>query len=361
MYRKFTVGFALAASLLATSAGAQNVASTSQKGSVLKFPYIDIQPGDTTDTIIHISNDSNEPVQVKCYYVNERKGRRDFAFKLTGKATATWSVYRHTGTINVAAFPNNGVYPGRATIGELTCFAVNLGVDHQIRWNHLSGIATVVKFTDADAAQTRQAFEYNAYAFKARANVAEGATVGTAGHIPLDGINYDACPSYLITEFGPGGATLASRPSVTYIDNDLAVASCNEDLRQDFIPHFTKLQFTVWNAQENKFTGAYICSNSVRQFGLDADDAPADAVGFENFSYDILGTTDARFEVRGVASTQCPASESSGLLAVLTTSFAIFPDALPNESTELGITLRGAGAAPGYIRWDPNLPPEERR
>jgi len=330
------------------------VASTSQKGSVLKWPLIDIQDDDATDTIIHISNDNTIGVQVKCYYLNEKKGRRDFSFFLTPKQTATWSVSNHNGTLAVANFPDNGSFSGgRANVGELVCFAVNGAT--QIKFNHLSGMANIVSFSDGDAAQPHQAFTYNAYAFKARADVAEGAPVGTAGTILLNGEDYDACPAYLITEFSPSGATLHSRQDLTSLDSNLAVASCKEDLRQDFQVHITKLAFTVWNALETEFTGAYICSDTTREFGLDPQDAPPDLVAAENFTFGVLDTTDARFEVRGVQSTQCAGSESTGLLGVLRTSLAIAPDV--TESAEVGTTLRGAGSdTTGFILWD--APPD---
>jgi hypothetical protein len=356
MRKSVTLGLLLSAVLFTTPASAQ-VASTSIKGSVLKFPLIDIQSEDTRTTIVHISNDGNSAVNVKCYYMNEAKGRRDFAFKLTPKQTVTWDVYTHSGTINVAAFPANAV-PGfanfRTDIGELTCFAVNSAGSQQTRWNHLSGTATVVYFNDGDASQPRQAFTYNAWAFRARPGVAEGAPVGVAGTILLDGVEYDGCPGYLITEFSPAGATLATgRGDVTFLDSNLSVVSCKEDLRQDFTPHFTKLQFNVWNAQETKFTGAYVCANSFRELGLDTVDAPPDFVAPENFTYGVLGTTDARFQVSGVASTQCPFfTENTGLLGVLTSSVQIAPDT--SESTETATTLRAVGSdLTGFILWDP--------
>jgi hypothetical protein len=40
---------------------------------MLKWPLIDIQQEDKTDTIIHISNDNTFGVQVKCYYMNEKR------------------------------------------------------------------------------------------------------------------------------------------------------------------------------------------------------------------------------------------------------------------------------------------------
>jgi hypothetical protein len=73
---------------------AQNVGNTSQKGSLLIFPNIDVSTG--WDTIIRISNDANSGVDVTCYYINERKGRRDFHFRMTRKQPIWFSVKNHS-------------------------------------------------------------------------------------------------------------------------------------------------------------------------------------------------------------------------------------------------------------------------
>src|ERR1700739_3981251 len=85
---------------------AQNVANTSQKGSLLIFPAIDVNPEDASNTLIEISNDQTTAVQVECYYVNEKKGRVDFDFLLTPKATASWEVLTGVGTIAAPGFPS---------------------------------------------------------------------------------------------------------------------------------------------------------------------------------------------------------------------------------------------------------------
>jgi hypothetical protein len=240
----------------------------------------------------------------------------------------------------------------------LICFAVDIAGAQQVRWNHLSGVATVVTFADADASQAKQGFKYNAWAFTARSATAippaDGTAVGTAGNLVLSGANdngvYDACPQYLIGNFSPSGASLGG---VRYLDNDLNVSICKQDLRQDFTPHFTKIRFEVWNEQEVKFTGSYQCVDSVSSFGLDPSDA-AGLVAPENFTFNTLRTTNAMFHATGIASTQCAGSENTGIVAVLTTSIGI-GDA--TEDAELGNTIHGAGVAvnssTGFVLWDP--------
>jgi hypothetical protein len=126
----------------------------------------------------------------------------------------------------------------------------------------------------------------------------------------------------------------------------LSVVSCNQDLRQDYDFHFTKLHFWTWNSYENSFTGAYICVDSVNTVALGA--ANPDFVNGSNFDYSVLGTPNARFHVRGIASTQCSGSEDAALLGVLASETSV---------GEVGSTTHTAGAAPGYILWDLGVPP----
>jgi hypothetical protein len=340
-------------------------ANTSQKGSLLKFPYIDVRNEDAGTTTIEISNDANADVNVNCVYVNERKDRTDFHFLITHKGTVTWDVLSgkgegEAGPFNVALFPGGGSFGDPSILnvgkGELTCFAVDQAGSAQIAWNHLVGTATVSSFHDPDAGQPLQAFTYSAWAFTARGGVADGTPVGVPGNLQLTGGGagtYDACPAYLIANFSPGGATLGTgRGDLNYLDNNLAVASCNEDLRQDFRLYLTKLDLFSWNAKQTKFTGSYICSDSVREFGLDPGDAPSDLVHPENFGFSVLGTADARLQVTGVASTQCPNSVATGLIGILKTSLAI-GTGNTGESVELGGNLHGAGLQSGFVLWDP--------
>lgn len=367
MERQFSLGILLSAVLFASVAfAAQNVGNTSQKGSLLIFPLIDIRGEDARTTIIDISNDSNLSVYVNCNYVNEKKGRIDFHFTLTAKDTASWDVLTHSGAISPAVFPNNGTFPyGNPDRGELICFAVDATDANQVRFNHLSGTATVVYFTDTDANQPRQAFKYNAWAFTAESTAVppppDGTPVGTPGNIVLSGNGdgtYDACPAYLIANFSPSGASLGG---ISYLDNNLSVSICKQDLRQDFVLRFTKLEFEVWNEYETEYSGSFQCTDSVRTLDLDRGDQPGvnGIVGPENFSFGVLETANARFQVAGVSSTQCQVLENTGLVGVLSTSIGIdgTSGVTEGKDAELGSTLHGAGVAvnssAGFVLWDP--------
>ena len=360
MAKRVILGLVLSALFTASAFAAQNVANTSQKGSLLFFPLIDIRAEDVRSTIVEISNDANATVEVNCNYINEKKGRVDFQFSITPKQTTSWDVLTHSGDIAAPEFPLDGTFPGDAAVGELICFAVDAAGSEQVRFNHLSGTATVISFADLDARQAKQAFKYNAWSFTARSTEvpppADGTPVGTPGYLVLSGAGdgtYDACPAYLIGNFSPSGASVGG---VTYLDNNLSVSICKQDLRQDFTPHCTKLGFDVWNGFEESFSGAYQCSDSVLTFGLDPEDPPnplGATVNAQNFTFSTLQTAGGRFQVQGIASGQ--GTEDTGLVAVLTTSMSIGGGT--TEDAELGSTLHGAGVAvnssTGFVLWDP--------
>jgi hypothetical protein len=357
MSKRVVCAFLLAVAFCARPAlAAQNVANTSQKGSLVIFPLISIDPEDTTDTFIEVSNDQTGPVHIVCSYVNEAKGRVNFDFTLTAKATASWDAFFGEG-IGAPPFPANGTFvPSDPFRGELVCFAIDAGGANQIAFNHLTGTATVVNTGDADATQSKQAFAYNAWSFVARNKLglpeADNVIQGTSGVLQLTGAGagtYDACPAYNIANFSPNGATDAAG-IITTQDNDLSVISCNQDLRQDFVLHMTKLQFTVWNANENSFTGSYQCIDSVNTVGLSAEDNTA-MVAPSNFDFSTLRTPNARFQVQAVASTQCPKSENAGLLGVFTWSLGVLDPF--GEDAELGRDTHTAGSQPGFVMWDP--------
>jgi hypothetical protein len=333
---------------------AQNVGNTSQKGSLLIFPNIDVEPG--VDTIVRISNDANTGVDVTCYYINDRKGRRDFHFRLTRKQPIWFSVRNHSGTFPVAQFPTDGTFPGNVNKGALLCWATDVALSTQISHNHLSGTATVVYAEGANGTALQAAYTYPSWNFTARPGTAAGAAVGTPGRLDLTGADnaYDACPNYLIGHFSPRVAPVATGSGAgteIVTENILSVLSCNQDLKQDFTPHFTKLQFQVWNEQEVKFTGAYECSDGHKWLPLHN----GTDVGRENFHYSVVQSTAAQVKVKGVASTQCAPpvvprpSEASGLVGVLSTF--LFSDAT-GDTALVGTTLNGAGVQAGFILWD---------
>ncbi|QGM44895.1 hypothetical protein [Methylocystis heyeri] len=341
---------AIVLAMSANAAFAVSVTNTAKKGSLLVFPMINIDPAASADTIIEISNDQTTPVHVECYYVNEQKGRVNFDFELSAKATVSWDVLTQNGDqINPPPFPAYGDHPefGNLYRGELVCFATNPGVTEQIAFNHLHGTASVLGVGSA--------IKYSPYSFWALASDAvspevDNTVMPTAGQILLDGgsSHYDACPLYNTTAFMPNGATLGR---LSTGGNYLAVASCNQDLRQDYKVHTTKLLFTVWNSLEQSYTGSYFCADSVTFVPL--IDNNAKLTNQTNFDYKTLGTPDAQFTVQGIPSTQCPTSvfgttESSGLLAI-TAAYARIAGGNP---ALIGSNVHSAGSEPGYVYWD---------
>jgi hypothetical protein len=340
------------AALVSTSAyAAQNVANTAQKGSLLVFPAIDVTQGATTT--IRISNDSNFFVSVKCYYVNETKFRNDFLFRLTPRQAIVFDAA--TGAADpfgsLQEFPtavSNAFPTGNPFRGELICFAVNGAGSAQISHNHLSGTATV--------AANGGSYEYNSWNFAAR-GVARGDRIGTPGQLDLTGQAgaYDACPAYNIIHFTPTGAPGAPVPMPAQGNNRrVSVSSCLQDLRQDFVRHFTKLQMNFWNSNEVKFTGAWECANSTESFLLSEIDVLP-----QNASFGVLGTQAAHVQIRGVASTQCnpPVSpvvtENTGILAV-SAEVAVIAGEVVLEVPLHGTTANHAGVSPvvGFVMWD---------
>src|SRR5262245_33710578 len=255
----FLAGVALTAApaLASPNTIVPGVANTSQKGSLLIFPQITVDPEDTSDTFIEISNDRELPVNVECFYVNENKDRNDFSFVITASGTVSWDVKTQSSDhVTPNAFPTGtpiptptGFNPQNRFRGALICFATSPDGRNQIAFNHLYGKATVLALADTDARQTRQAFSYNAWVFKSwlagGALPAAGTIIGTGGVIQLLGFSattsfYDACPAFNNATFMPDGATLGN---IRTLDNDLVGVSCNQDLRQAFTARWTKLQF----------------------------------------------------------------------------------------------------------------------
>jgi|SRR5271165_1275088 len=376
----------VAALFAASSAfAAQNVANTSQKGSLLIWPKISVDPG--VDTIVEISNDSNFGIHLYCEYVNEAKGRAPFDLFVSGKGTVSWDVRTQTGDhAQPPPFPTNigggpalpaGIFAD-ANRGELVCFATEASARFQVAWNELTGTGTYLDLANGSpgVVQPRQGFKYNAWAFAARCApttsststcpasglAPDSATVeqGTPGDLVLSGGgdgNYDACPVYNIVNFMPYGATLGN---ISAGSQWLSVSGCDQDLREKYNLHLTKLFFSVFNAAESSFN-AYACVDSVNTIPLDAENQPPTPIVNQASSFDFstLTTPNARFQVQGISSAPpCPAASTGvfennvGLVGVYNTWVGIDGD-IPGIDQDIGNTTQGAGAhAPGFVMWD---------
>lgn len=336
----------------AAPVGNTPVGNTTQKGSLLIFPRVDVSPGRTT--IIRITNDISAGVDVKCYLVDVEKNKVDFQFSVTERQPFWFDVASGEGTKTVQGFPTSA---GHYT-GELRCWAVSPDGTQQISWNHLVGSATVFDFENSAA------YEYNAWAFQAMHP--QGKTVGSEqGRLNLNGVDYDLCPRRLIGNFAPVGRFAEygeDGGSVFYEDTELTVASCRQDLRQDFEWRATKLDFDVWNEDEVKLTGAYECANSWHETLL----SEVEAAG-QNFLAAFLKTDSAYYRVEGVKDAVCDDVVHSGTLAKNTGLTGVQVTLLElNSATgtrgfaRAGTTLQGVGTLPGFILWDPSVESEKQ-
>jgi hypothetical protein len=360
MKKSIAIAMVLATSVGGSAFAAQNVANTSQKGSLLVFPKIDVSPGVTT--LVSIQNDYFEDVSLKCYYMDFFKNKRDFKVMLTKDQPFWFNAKTGEGTTTVPSFPSgpaDAIGQTWTPFGELNCWAVNQAGSDQIKWNHLAGTATVIDYGNLGGG----AYEYNSWNFTARVEGPNGVVVGNGGELVLDGgENYDACPQYLIAGFTPFGAAADLEPGIFFgnFGNRLSISTCNQDLKQDMVPHFTKLKFDVWNEHEVKFTGAYQCIDSwyesfLTQLGANPEAFPGQ--GAEIFRVDTLGTLSARYRVEGIPSDVCPfATEPAGLLGVQASRLGFLNDPNDLNSAVLagvtGTTLNTAGAHAGFVRWD---------
>lgn len=317
---------------MVSAAAAPNVGNTTQKGSVLIFPKVRIAESPTPrDTYITIANDYYSGVNVKCYWVRgSDQHTQDFSFRLT----ANQPVYFLASTGEPKDVP-----PFEGPDGMLICFAVDPAGENAINFNHLYGSATVINYSVGEGGT---GYAYNSWNFAARANVALKRPVGTPGTIALDGINFDACPQYLLFNFPAVGAV-----DGLFVNDDLTLLPCKQDLRQDHAITHTKAQFDLWNLNEVHYTGVYQCINCWFESLVS---------GLQNnatkFNVDDLHSAFGRLRVTGVASSVCSGSVASPLLGLLVEQIDTDTDEAPDIDVLAAVGGNGAGTASGYILWD---------
>jgi len=360
--------------LVSTAAAAPKaMANTTQKGSLLVFPKIIIQDrseetGGWKDTIIFLSNDQAAQVWVQCYWMDENQTVEDFNFKLTPNQPIFFSamygqnlpLYPIIMDPPVTVPPFNPVFFGNHGVGAgaLYCWAVNEADSTAINFNHLYGNALIVSGHNVeDTIYIDGSVLYNAYSFVVHSAIPAAAADGTQT-LPLDGVVFDACPSYLLANFTPGGEFISPDQ-----ESALTLVPCKQDLTQDRTPTYTKAKFDIWNANETKYTGAYQCLKCFAEFQLDdigtdagktfGSDGKYIGIGFggDKFTPFSLKTLADRFRVYGVASTVCKtATTPTGLLGLL------LYEERNNGPINAGTTLHGAGLATGtsagFVKWD---------
>ena len=197
--------------------------STSEKGSLLIFSDLagNGSPGASAgfaEGLMVISNDYPGDVRLQSYVVNnENCDAYDMAFSLTANQTAMF-----TGSQLSEPF-------GDCDSLSVYVWAVNSD-NAQIRWNHLSG------------------YSENGNATAAAALVGEnGATVGVAGTINMDGVEYASAYAGMTVNFQADFGGMA----IELLDKDFADKTAD--------PATTKIVAEIWNMDEVKFSGTSRC------------------------------------------------------------------------------------------------------
>jgi hypothetical protein len=230
-----------AAVLVCTLIGgaAHAAVTTDRPGSILIFPKV-VTTG-TRDTVIQITNTSNMPDILRCFYLNgDTCSPNDFEIELTKQQPTEWdarSGRRVNPTDSQTGLDPGLIPPLPANFeGALICAEVD-GSDVPINHNGVKGEATLV---DRSGSVTRNAVsKYNAVAVQALAP--SNCTPGSSCKLSLDDTEYSACPASLIVnlnrqgpdqvieEFGNGGRCVggANAGAACNNNNDCASLNCS--------------------------------------------------------------------------------------------------------------------------------------
>jgi hypothetical protein len=217
-------------------------ANTVKKGSLLVFPKVEIKWDSSgnviQDTFVTLTNDSNTQVYVQLYFVNGDPAICDWVandIELTHDEPTYWSVLtgqpKGVSPFTVIGPPSADPDPlnpgGTVSRGYVLAWAINANGD-EIRFNHLSGTATIVNY------ELETAWEYSPWSFQAVCSQEGEPLHDPLKVLELDGNEYDFAPNKLLLDFFAPGATLTSGGgyTVTIEDTDLTVWAAKQDYSQ---------------------------------------------------------------------------------------------------------------------------------
>ena len=317
-------GFAVVLGLMAASARAD--VTTERGASIVIFPKV-IVAGDY-DTVIQITNISNDLVYARCFYVNAQLTKpeepehpilnpplwleTDFNIRLTRKQPTHWVASSGRGVnpfdtgcasdkwktpacCDMYSCPaegidlnETGIDPGAVPpvvedfIGELKCVEVDAS-GTPIGGNHLKGEATI-KGGDGDESDVSK---YNAIGIEGTDLAgAAGDDLWLNNRQDIGGGMYNACPARLILNHFAEGAENPVAGEGSSVSTELTIVPCSQNF-EDQIPATVTLQFKVYNEFETPFSTStsVTCWKNIKL----TDIGPSNV-----FDYDTLGSTVAQ-------------------------------------------------------------------
>ena len=266
MGNKFFMGVAALAAA-GSVFGADRLSET-EKGSLLIYSL--------AYGTIHISNDYPADVQLQAYIVDlESCESYDMGFSLTANQIATFD------SSDLAAPFADG-----SEAVSMYVWAVN-NDNAQIRWNHLSG----------------GVIGDGAYASARALQGNNGDTVGVAGTINMDGVEYSSAYNGYTVNFAASVGALG----IDLLDHDFADKNADAPV--------TKIVAEIWNSDEVKFSGTSRCVECSDMSGL--NDWSDSAVNF--FRSSSLGTDFGKARLSTEANGACgEASAERAFMASIT-------------------------------------------
>jgi len=264
---------AVTVALVGVGPASADVASD-RAAAIVKYPLVEVHSSWSHDTVIQLSNTSDQPVNVHCFYINANShctndgsicdeaedccgpsgcgvclpgwNETDFRVRLSPKQPMGWLASEGLQSFKLPLNAGSRI-PAVAEdpfVGELKCIVVD-DTGTPIDWNVLKGEATL---TDSDPDDYDIA-KYNAIGLQA----IEGA-VNDDRELVLGGpdAEYNGCPSILILNHffdhvvDPVGAG-------NDIETQLVLTPCRQDLLRQ-IPGATVVQYLVFNEFEQRFS-----------------------------------------------------------------------------------------------------------
>ena len=301
MGNKFFMGVAALAAA-GSVFGADRLSAT-EKGSLLMFV--------NAEGTIHMSNDYPADVQLQAYVTAGCGESYDMGFSLTANQIATFDSYDLAAPFGGAGADHDGI--------SMYVWAVN-NDNAQIRWNHLSG----------------GILGGGAYASAAALQGSNGDTVGVAGTINMDGVEYSSAYNGYTVNFAASNGALA----IDLLDHDFADKNADAPV--------TKIVAEIWNSDEVKFSGTSRCVECSSMSSL--DDWSDSAVNF--FRSGSLGTAFGKARLSTEANGSCGeasaerafmASISAGSAAGTGSRSATITYELTSEPEEAGKVRKAFG------------------
>ena len=349
-------GLIAAPAMAARDFAAAPQVNPNQKGSLLVWSDVEVKYDENEDligdTILELTNDSNNGVYVQMYFINgdcptEEIRSGTFPFELLERAHSGWNfvdvqiflspnkptfwsaatgnnssilnlLFGGGDSLQVPPFgnldadpkaydhpdhqgtgrpdPDNHLFDlnNRVVRGYIVGWAVEIG-GSESQHNELSGSAMKIDY------QLGAAWEYDAFSYKRLSSAAGD------GILTMNGVEYDRSPARLQLDFfSVPTIVLNQGVAIGFYDTDLTMHPAEADFRAvGGGPVTTWVQADIWNQNEDRFSGAARCVTCWDQT-LISDFMGHGVITANHFLRDNIGTDKGKARLTGKGGVACP-------------------------------------------------------